>query len=164
MGIIQKLRTCASTFILLASQTSASLNGTLPQKYGIILFQAFDTTDITGPLEVLQLIGILHHTEIFLLSNTLDPVSAQPVTMNPQNSSVWPPLIPTHTFESAPELDVLIVPGGPGARNPNMTAVWNYIARTAPKSRHVLNICTGSGVSAKAGIMDGRKATTNKAA
>lgn len=42
--------------------------------------------------------------------------------------------------------------------------MWNYIAKTAPKTKHVLTICTGSGVAAKSGIMDGRRATTNKAA
>lgn len=128
------------------------------------MFPAFDTTDVTGPLEILNFIGLLYNTEVVLISDTLDPVSTAPWTTNPMNSSVWTSFTPTHTFETAPELDVLIVPGGPGARKPNMTAVWNYIAETAPKTKHVLNICTGSGVSAKAGIMDGRKATTNKKA
>ncbi|KAK7189005.1 class I glutamine amidotransferase-like protein [Paraphaeosphaeria sporulosa] len=164
MGVLKVLCTCALTFCLLANPSFASLNGAIPKKFGIVMFRAFDTTDITAPLEILNFIGLLYNTEVVLLSDTLEPVSTQPLTMNPKNSSVWTTFTPTHTFDTAPEVDVLIVPGGPGARNPNMTAVWNYIAKAAPKTKHVLTICTGSGVAAKAGIMDGRKATTNKAA
>lgn len=144
--------------------TYEALNGTIPKRYGIVLFPAFDTTDVTGPLEVLNFIGLLHSTDVALLSDTLDPVSPEPKMMNKLNSSVWAPIVPTHTFDTAPEIDVLIVPGGPGARNPNITAVLDFIGRTAPNTKHVLNICTGSGISAKAGIMGGRKATTNKSA
>jgi transcriptional regulator GlxA family with amidase domain len=141
------------------------LNGTIPRKYGIILFRAFDTIDVTGPLEVLQLLGSMHTTHISFIAETLDPVSTEPVTaaMNPKNSTVWTTLTPTHTFANAPDdLDVLIIPGGAGSRSPKLDTVFKYIEQTAPKVKQVLTICTGSGVAAKAGILNGRKATTNK--
>jgi transcriptional regulator GlxA family with amidase domain len=37
-----------------------------------------------------------------------------------------------------------------------------YIRETAPKVRQVLTICTGSALAARAGILNGRKATANK--
>lgn len=91
------------------------------------MFRAFDTTDITAPLEILNFIGLLYHTEVALIAETLDPVSTQPLTMNPMNSSVWTAITPTHTFNTAPEFDVLIVPGGPGARNPNSECLLHRI-------------------------------------
>jgi putative intracellular protease/amidase len=83
------------------------------------MFPAFDTTDVTAPLEILNFIGLIHKTEVALIAETMNPVSTRPITMNPMNSSVWTTFQPTHTFDTAPKVDVLIVPGGPGARNPN---------------------------------------------
>ncbi|CAO2654303.1 Nn.00g110360.m01.CDS01 [Neocucurbitaria sp. VM-36] len=82
--------------------------------------------------------------------------------MNPLNSTGYPLLPLTHTLETAPELDVLIIPGGPGWRNSDLNATLEYIQKTAPKVKHIITICTGSGLAARAGIMNGRKATTNK--
>ncbi|KAF2195180.1 DJ-1/PfpI family protein [Zopfia rhizophila CBS 207.26] len=130
-------------------------NGTKLQSYGMVLFRAFDLLDAYTPMEI----------NIALISETMDPVTTEPMTamMNPFNSTVYPKLPPTHTFETAPkELDVLIVPGGPGMRSLHLNATLKYIRETAPKVKHVITICTGSGLAARAGILDGKKATTNK--
>jgi len=71
-------------------------------------------------------------------------------------------LPPTHTFENSPDLDILILAGGPGWRIPTLDATLDFIAKTAPNVKYVLTICTGSALAARAGIMNGRKATTNK--
>ena len=81
----------------------------------------FDMLDVYGPSEILQFIGKSYQIDIVYIADTLDPVvTTRPMiaAMNPLNSSVYPSLTPTHTFETAPELDVLIIPGGPGWRNP----------------------------------------------
>lgn len=39
-----------------------------------------------------------------------------------------------------------------------------FIRKTYPKLKYLLTICTGAGVAAKAGVLDGKRATTNKAA
>jgi transcriptional regulator GlxA family with amidase domain len=125
----------------------------------------FDMLDVYGPSEILQFIGASYKTDIVYLAETLDPVTTRPAlaNMNSLNSSVYPCLTPTHTFETAPELDVLIIPGGPGWRNPTtLNATMAYIRKTAPKVQHVLTICTGSALAARAGIMNGKRATTNK--
>ena len=77
--------------------------------------------------------------------------------MNPMNSSVWPTLNPTHTFETAPDLDVLIVPGGPGMRSPNLNTTIEWLGQKAKEVKHVVTICTGAGLAARAGVMDGRR-------
>lgn len=139
-------------------------NNTLPRTYGIVLFRMFDLLDVHGPIEILQFLSGLYKIDIALIAETMVPVTSEPslASMNPFNSSVYPVLLPTHTLETAPELDVLILAGGPGWRNPTLNATLDYIARTAPHVRQVLTICTGSALAARAGIMNGRKATTNK--
>lgn len=77
--------------------------------------------------------------------------------MNPFNSSVFQKIVPTHTFETAPDLDVLIIPGGAGIRSPYLNNTLKYIRETAPKVKHVITICTGSALAARAGIMNGKK-------
>lgn len=139
-------------------------NHTLPRTYGIVLFRMFDIVDVSAPIEVLQFIGGLYKTDIALIASTMDPVTTRPqsAAMNPLNSSVYPLLPPTHTFETAPELDVLIIPGGPGWMNPNLNSTLEYIRKTAPKVKQVITICTGAALAGKSGILNGKKATTNK--
>ncbi|KAL8385098.1 hypothetical protein RB599_007118 [Gaeumannomyces hyphopodioides] len=108
----------------------------------------------------------IRHLQLFLISETMDVVTTQPVVaaMNPMNSSVYPTLPPTHTLTTVPkDLDVLIIPGGLGARSPLINATVDYIAATYPKVRYLLTVCTGSALAARAGILDGKHATTNKA-
>jgi transcriptional regulator GlxA family with amidase domain len=83
--------------------------------------------------------------------------------MNPLNSSVYPTLTPTHTFETVPDLDVLIIPGGQGWRNPtSLNATMAYIRETTPKVQQVLARCRGSALTARAGILNGKTATVSK--
>jgi putative intracellular protease/amidase len=102
-----------------------------------------------------------HHTlDVSLIAETLEPVTTEPLMamMNPMNSSVWPTLPPTHTLDTArADLDVLVIPGGPGMRAPNMNRTLEWIRETAPRVKHIITICTGSALAARAGIMGGRK-------
>jgi putative intracellular protease/amidase len=147
-----------------STELLSATNTTLPRTYGIVLFRMFDLLDVHGPIEILQFLSGLYPIDIALIAETMDPVTSEPslAAMNPYNSSVYPVLPPTHTFETAPGLDVLILAGGPGWRNPTLNATLDYIAKTAPNVRQILTICTGSALAARAGIMKGRKATTNK--
>lgn len=72
--------------------------------------------------------------------------------------------MPTHTFTKPPEdLEVLLVPGGFGTRDEQeMGAVRPFIKDCYPKLRYLLTVCTGSAVVARTGILDGKKATSNK--
>lgn len=139
-------------------------NSAILRNYGVVLFRAFDPQDVFGPLELLQLVSHQHHMNLYLLADTLDPVTTEPASaaMNPKNSSFSPIIQPSHTFADDPDLDVLIVPGGPGVRSPELNSTLDYITRTYPKVKYLITICTGSGLVAKTGILNGKRATTNK--
>jgi transcriptional regulator GlxA family with amidase domain len=70
-----------------------------------------------------------------------------------------------HTFETAPALDVVLVPGGQGSRvemkNPVML---EWLAAVARPCRFVTSVCTGSILLCKAGLADGCEVTTHWAA
>jgi putative intracellular protease/amidase len=124
--------------------------------------------DVFGPLEVLHGVADSHQIKLHMMAETLDPVLTWPriAAMNPMNSSVYPTLVPTHTFADAPDLDVLIIPGGAGFRAPDdlLTAELKYIRDTYPKVKYIITVCSGSGLLARTGLLDGRRATSNKSA
>jgi transcriptional regulator GlxA family with amidase domain len=136
-----------------------------PKNFGIVLFRGVDVLDVMGPVEALQ--AVVHSTTLktYMLAETLEPVSSGPSlpSMNPHNST-YPSLVPTHTFADPPPLDVLLVPGGLGTRAPNVSAVTDFIRDQYPRLQYLTTVCTGAGLAGKAGVLDGRYATTNKAA
>ncbi|CAO2651041.1 Nn.00g093380.m01.CDS01 [Neocucurbitaria sp. VM-36] len=65
------------------------------------------------------------------------------------------------TKERIGDIEVLIVPGGGGTRQ-NLTEEIAFVKDLYPKLKYIISVCTGATILARAGILDGRKATTNK--
>jgi putative intracellular protease/amidase len=123
--------------------------------------------DMTGVVDPLQILSHQFPMNLYILASTLDPVTTEPgsAAMNTHNSSFWPTINPTHTFATAPDdIEVLIVPGGPGVRAPDVSPMTDFIRDRYPKLRYLLTVCTGAGLAARSGVLDGRRATTNKKA
>jgi len=149
----------------------SSLN--LPKKFGIVLFPTFQSLDVFGPLDAFQFLSThVEGIEIYLLSNTLDPVSTRfSDTKFPGSppSTVGFSVVPTHTYDNAPEdIDVLFVPGGLGTRAIGeqeqniLVPIRDLIKKRFSKIKYLLTVCTGSALAAQAGVLDGYKATSNK--
>ncbi len=139
----------------------------VPTNYGVVLFPAFQLLDVFGPLDALSLLAITNKVNLYTIAATKSPVSNQPraASMNRLNSTVGQNILPSHTFDAPPDsLDVLIVPGGLGTRAPDLNNTIDFIRSTYPKLQYILSVCTGAELLAKAGIVDGKRATTNKAA
>ena len=137
-----------------------------PTRYGYVLFPGFQALDVFGPLDALNTLSWSHNITLSLIAKTLDPVSTQvrDPAYNRVNSLFGESILPTTTFAAAPPLDVLIVPGGIGTRAPNLDEEIAFIKATYPNLHSLLTVCTGAGLAARAGVLDGKKATTNKMA
>ena len=121
-----------------------------PLRVGVVLFEGFELLDVFGPLEMLG-----GKAEIVMLAEQSGSVA----------SIHGPRSVVDETLARAGEFDAILVPGGFGTRRevgnePFLSSLRSLSAR----SRFVTSVCTGSALLAKAGILDGRRATTNKRA
>jgi cyclohexyl-isocyanide hydratase len=120
-----------------------------PFRIGMLLFPQITQLDLTGPYEVF---ASMAGAEIHLLWKTLDPVRA--------NSGMT--ILPTATFATAPKLDLVCVPGGPGM-NALLTdeETLAFLRRAADGARYVTSVCTGALVLGAAGLLKGKRAATH---
>ena len=126
---------------------------TAPQRLiGMLIFPRLTQLDMTGPYEVL---ARLPNTVVHLVAHTLDPVKTDRGMM----------IVPTVTFADCPQLDVVMVPGGPGQQDLMKDAVTlKFLQRQAATAKYVTSVCTGSLVLAAAGLLRGKRATCHWAA
>ncbi|CCA71735.1 hypothetical protein PIIN_05670 [Serendipita indica DSM 11827] len=133
----------------------------IPLRWGVLAFPKYVGLDAYGPIEMLNIVKFLTpNMTIAVIAETMDPVPAHVV-----NDLGGPATLmqPTHTIYDNVTLDVLLIPGGPGSRIAyNNTNIINYVKNVYPKLQYIVSVCTGAQVLAKAGILDGKRATTNK--
>lgn len=133
---------------------------------GVLVFPAFQAIDVFGPLDALNLLSLQRQLNLYIIAETLEPVSTAPRSpaMNKFNSSFGERVLPTHDFEQARllQLDALLIPGGIGTRAPDLNATIQFVADVYPRTSYLVAPCTGAGIAARAGVLDGKRATTNK--
>ena len=156
-----------SFLIALVSGGTRKSNNTCTE-YGYILYPGFAALDVFGPLEALaELSMITPDLNLTIIAETLDPVPSVKASFwtNPENATVWEYVVLTHTFETAP-VDVLIIPGGIGSRAPppTLNTTIDFVRKRYPTLQYLITVCTGAGIAARAGVLDGKHATTNKRA
>ena len=151
---------------VLAAPVTQQLSSSLPKSFGYLLFPSFQALDVFGPLDALNTLSWgQENLTLALLARTLEPVSTVVTnrTYNRFKSTFGEQVLPSHTFSDAPALDVLIVPGGIGTQADDIEAEIDFIRRTYSSLQYLITVCTGAGLAARAGVLDGRNATTNKA-
>jgi transcriptional regulator GlxA family with amidase domain len=130
------------------------------KRVGIVLFENIEVLDFCGPFEVFSATRLHEERrreepspfEVLLVAEKADPV----VTTGGMK------VIPDHTFESCPKLNILVVPGGGGTRkelkNP---AMLNWLRIRASEVETLTSVCTGSMLLGFAGLLEGCYATTH---
>lgn len=144
---------------------AAQATGPEPLHIGYIVYPAFQALDVFGPLDALNVLSSVVPLNLSIIGPTLDPVSTR-VEGIPTPSFFNESVVPTHTFARPPEgLDVLIVPGGIGTRAPvgQQQPQIDLIRETYPRLKYLISVCTGVTLLARSGVLDGRRATGNKA-
>lgn len=71
-------------------------------------------------------------------------------------------IVPTHDFASAPQADILCIPGGHGVVEAlGDAATIAFIAVQAAGATWVTSVCTGAFLLGRAGLLTGKRATTH---
>jgi transcriptional regulator GlxA family with amidase domain len=132
-----------------------------PRQVAILAFPGVQSLDVTGPLEVFagaqQLLLATGRRERGYEVRILSCDGA-PVT-----TSSGLTIVPHAAIDQVHQrLDTLIVPGGSGhAAAAEDTAIVEWIAASARAARRTASVCTGAFLLARAGLLDGRRATTH---
>jgi transcriptional regulator GlxA family with amidase domain len=123
-----------------------------PRRIVIVGFDRVQALDITGPSEVFSLAhraapGGAYEIELIGAAGNLRTSSGLTLQTQPPDTRA---------------IDTLIVPGGQGTRAAtNDERLISWIRTAAKRSRRVTSVCTGAFLLARAGLLDGRRATTH---
>lgn len=123
------------------------------RRVAVVLFDGFELLDVFGPVE---LFGALpDRCTVTLVGPGTGPV----------RSAQGPRVLADHDYRSAPPPDVVLVPGGIGTRRlVDDETFLAWLHEWASRAAVVTSVCTGSGLLAAAGLLDGHRATSNKRA
>tara|TARA_B100000686_G_scaffold135930_1_gene143137 strand:- start:738 stop:1355 length:618 start_codon:yes stop_codon:yes gene_type:complete len=130
---------------------------------GILIFDEVEVLDFAGPFEVFSRTRIEKGTES-RRSDDSAPFKVFTVTMNDELITATGGLkvISDYTFKNSPKIDILVIPGGLGTRSLlNNEDVLNWIKSISYDAEITSSVCTGSLLLAKAGLLDGKRATTH---
>jgi cyclohexyl-isocyanide hydratase len=128
---------------------------------GFVIFPGITQLDFTGPFEVLSRLGTPPSTSA--PSRFPRPsVHVVAKTMQPVVSDRGLGMLPTCTFDQAPSLDLICVPGGAGVADAIADAATvDFIRRQGATARFVTSVCIGAFLLGAAGLLRGRRAATH---
>jgi transcriptional regulator GlxA family with amidase domain len=123
--------------------------------FGVVLFEGFELLDVFGPLEAWGMLANMSQCKITTVAEHSGAVT----------SAQGPKAIAEFGFNDCPHLDLILIPGGIGTRKEiSNQALLDWLKVRAEKAEVVTTVCTGTAILAHTGLLDGRRATTNKRA
>ncbi len=118
-------------------------------KIAYVLYPDFTGLDLVGPYEV---ISRWPDADVHFLARTLEPVRCD------EGLTV----VPTDTPDTLPDPDLIVVPG---SGNPvpvlSDTVLIDWLRAAAAGCQWTASVCTGAGLYAAAGLLEGKTTTTH---
>ncbi len=124
---------------------------------GAVLYEGFELLDLFGPLEMFTALPA-DKLEVVMIAEQSGPVRAGSMSQAPM-----PSVIADYGFNDAPPLDIILLPGGMGTI-PELEneAMLSFLRGRAKTADITCSVCSGSALLARAGLLDGKRATSNK--
>jgi putative intracellular protease/amidase len=119
----------------------------------VLLFDDFETLDVFGPVEVFGRLVDKYTVKFYSLNGGQ--------IKNRHGVSI----ITERLEDTSNNLEIFIIPGGLGTRKEvENKLLIDKIKEISISSKFVLTVCTGSALLARTGLLDKKKATSNKRA
>jgi len=127
---------------------------------GIVVFEDVEVLDFCGPFEVFSVTRLNEQRRreepspfnVFLVAETKSLIAA----------AGGMKVFPDYDLDDCPPLDILVVPGGWGTRKEmNNERLLRWIADRSRQVETLASVCTGALLLGKAGLLDGKRATTH---
>ncbi|MFI0452497.1 DJ-1/PfpI family protein [Actinomadura sp. 6N118] len=122
--------------------------------YGLLVFDGAEELDFVGPWEVI--------TASSMLRENADTAVLIAEGSGPVQCAKGLRVLPDHTLDDHPPLDVLLIPGGQGTRREvDNPALIGWIEKVAAQAEWVTSVCTGSLLLHEAGPARNRRVATH---
>jgi transcriptional regulator GlxA family with amidase domain len=147
----------------LAIKGSRNPSGNLPLGIGILLFDDVELLDFAGPYEVFCMANVV----MSMQARDVTPFSVFTIAEQPRTIRTRAGLRVLSDFGlgDCPNLDLLVVPGGPGVRQEMKNGkLIDWLINFTRLNRRVASVCTGALLLGKAGLLNGRQVTTHRSA
>ena len=127
----------------------------MKKNVAILVFDDVEVLDFAGPFEVFAVTDELQNHESF---HTFT-LALTPGSVRARNGLK---VVPDFTLENCPPPHVLVIPGGAGTR-PLLAkpALLEWLRTKSFDAEVVMSVCTGALVLARAGLLEGLRATTH---
>ncbi|MFZ6657779.1 DJ-1/PfpI family protein [Undibacterium sp. TJN19] len=118
-------------------------------KIGFLLYPHLTQLDLTGPAQVF---ARMSNVQLHFVWKNTDPVASDADLQ----------LMPTHSFSTCPQLDLLCVPGGPGTqRLMQDQTVLAWLHAQGQQAGFITSVCSGSLLLGAAGLLKGYRAASH---
>lgn len=125
-----------------------------PLRAGFLLLDGVYGTELVAPYDVLQ--HTVSHTRPGIEVFTVSPDGGKVRTYEGLEIDA------RYGFDDAPPMDILVVPSAEHNLDSDLgnEALIAWLRKTGAKARYVMSLCDGAFLIAKAGLLEGRLATT----
>jgi putative intracellular protease/amidase len=123
-----------------------------PRNLAIFIFNGVQIIDYTGPYEVFgqAMNNGQHLFNVYTVAEKADAIT----------TNMGMTVVPKYTFDNAPKPDVILLPGGGVGQHLDNPKVIKWVQERAAEAEYVMSVCNGAFYLGKAGLLDGKTATT----
>jgi putative intracellular protease/amidase len=145
-----------STLVGAITVASAATPAPATRNVAIVVFDGVELLDFAGPLQVFAAaaeFGAVRDKpafRVYTVARSKAPIKSHGILE----------VVPEFSIDDAPPADIVVLPGGDTSALRDDPRFMDWLSRTAARGELAMSVCTGAFLLGKAGLLDGKAATT----